>query len=234
MGNKKKEMGTLIILHGWAYEIKKWGPFLKLLAQNGVEYKMLKIPGLTAPLGEVWTLDNYIEWLDKQVISYKSPVVLLGHSNGGRISIAYVLKYPKKVSKLILIDSAGIYHKGISLQIKRFTFGNLAKLKNFMNFSLIKTLFYKIVGEIDYKTASPIMKKVLQNLINSDLRSSINNVNIPTLIIWGEHDNTTPLSDGEQMNKRIKDSKLFVIKGAKHSPQFTNQEEVFEIIRQNL
>src|SRR3989344_6868211 len=98
----------LIILHGWAYSTEKWKSFLNLLEEDGVEYEMLKIPGLTAPLKRVWTINDYMGWLRKQVISYKLPVVLLGHSNGGRIAAAFAAKYPSKVSKLILIDSAGI------------------------------------------------------------------------------------------------------------------------------
>ncbi len=226
-------MGPLIILHGWAYDVKKWAPFLEILKEKGVEYKMLKIPGLTASLEDVWTLDDYVSWL-KSVVSGQRSIVLLGHSNGGRISLAYVRKYPQKISHLILIDSAGIYHQDIFIQIKRFIFGKFARLKRFVNGNFLQGLFYKIVREYDYYKASPIMKKVLQNLLESDKNSALDEIKVPTTLIWGENDNITPLLDGRVMNEKIENSSLFTIKDAGHSPQFTHPKEVSRIVIQQL
>lgn len=223
----------IFILHGWAYSTEKWEPFLKLLERNGIEYELLKIPGLTAPLDEVWALSDYVDWLHRTTKNQER-ITLLGHSNGGRIAIAYTLKYPEKVSQLILIDSAGIYHKELLLRIKRFTFGNLAKLKNFVNSEFLKKIFYRIVREKDYSQATPVMKKVLRNLTESDLTNNLEKINAKTTIIWGENDRTTPLSDGKLMKEKIKNSELFVIKNAGHSPQFSHPKEVVNMIFNNL
>src|SRR3989338_4234164 len=103
-------MKKIIILHGWAYSTDKWRPFIEELKKSGVKSKMIKIPGLTSPLDQVWNLDDYVEWLKKNLSKEKGKVILLGHSNGGRIALAFSAKYPEKVGKLILIDSAGIFH----------------------------------------------------------------------------------------------------------------------------
>lgn len=237
MGYTKKKMGTLgensklIILHGWTCNTEKWGPFFKLLKQNRIEYEMLKIPGLTTPLNEVWTLDDYVSWLDKKTKS-ESRITLLGHSNGGRISLAYTLKHPEKVSHLILIDSAGIYHNEISLWLKRFVFKNLSRFKKIAYSSVLKNLLYKLAREGDYNKASANMKKTMQNLIESDLTDQMKKISAPTTIIWGENDTTTPLLDAKLMKEKIRNSRLFVIRGAKHSPQFSNPEEVVKIIKE--
>ena len=70
----------LLILHGWAYDTEKWKPFLKLLEEKGIDFELLKIPGLTSLLNEAWTLDDYVTWLESVVSGQKS-VVLMGHSN---------------------------------------------------------------------------------------------------------------------------------------------------------
>ena len=59
------------------------------------------------------TLEEYVEWLRSKLADERD-VVLIGHSNGGRIAIAFADRYPEKISKLILIDSAGIVHKCIA------------------------------------------------------------------------------------------------------------------------
>ena len=69
MARKKKEMGTMkvLVLHGWTYSTDKWTPFINLLKEKGVDVELLKIPGLTEELGEVWNLDSYVEWLDRKI-----------------------------------------------------------------------------------------------------------------------------------------------------------------------
>jgi len=223
----------IYILHGWAYSTHKWEQFLSELKSHGFEPIMLKIPGLTAEIEKPWDINDYVTWLEKS-LSKDKKVILLGHSNGGRIILAYCLKYPEKVTQAILLDSAGIYHNEFHLQLKRFVFGNIAKLKKILPSDDLKKVLYKTAREEDYYRASPIMKKTMANLIESDLSDKLENISIPTLIIWGENDTTTPLSDGRLIHKKIKISKLFIIKNARHSPMFTHAKEVGKIITEEL
>jgi pimeloyl-ACP methyl ester carboxylesterase len=192
---------------------------------------MLKIPGLTVPHDRVWKLDDYVEWVKDQLKDEEEPIVLLGHSNGGRISIAFAAKYPKKIKKLILIDAAGIYHNELPIRIKRFVFGVLAKVGgSFSDSETLRLMLYKFARVSDYQRADKILRKTMLNLIHTDISNLFTEISAPTTIIWGEKDDTTLLADGKIMNEKIKGSKLFVIKNAKHSPHFTNVEEVGEII----
>ncbi|MBI4091712.1 MAG: alpha/beta hydrolase [Candidatus Levybacteria bacterium] len=220
----------ILILHGWSYSIEKWKPFLKLLKESGVEYRVLKIPGLTAPLSNVWTLNNYTSWLLRKAKSEKR-IALLGHSNGGRIVAAFAAKFPEKISHLILIDSAGIIRRDFKSLIKKHVFATAAKIGRVLtNSDSIRNLFYKAVGEEDYNKASPILKKTMLNLISQDLEPVFSKVKSPTLIIWGQNDTITPVSDGEKIYVLIQDSKLKIIENASHSPQFSHPKETSEII----
>lgn len=225
MGTVKK----ILALHGWSTSTQKWGPFIEESVKRNINIKILPIPGLTKKVKKVWDLMDYVDWLATKIKTKK--VILLGHSNGGRIALAFALKHPEKVRKLILIDSAGIYHNEIYLKAKRVLFKNLAKLgKQITSSEKLRNLLYKIIGESDYRNADPIQKQIMLNLISYDLTKFLKRIKTPTLIIWGKQDRITPLSDGKLMNKLINDSKLEVIKNAKHSPQFTNPEEVAKII----
>ncbi|MDO8618706.1 MAG: alpha/beta hydrolase [Candidatus Daviesbacteria bacterium] len=236
---KSQAIIKIIVLHGWSYSAKgvdpleKWNNFVQELGLKGYQPTLLKIPGLTKNLKEVWTLEKYVDWLNTEVKNEK--VILLGHSNGGRISLAFTQKYPEKVSKLILIDSAGIYHNELPIRIKRFIFKNLAKFgKRISKSEKLKLLLYKLAREGDYKNATYKQRQTMINLINTDLTSLMSSIKTPTIIIWGEEDKVTPLSDGKNMGKLIKNSKLYVIKSAKHSPQFTHTKEVVNIINEHI
>lgn len=236
LAKKEKKLGLMkkiLVLHGWTYSTEKWTPFINLLKKEGLDVNLLKIPGLTEKLNEVWNLKTYVEWLNEKV--GKERAILIGHSNGGRISLAFSLKYPEKVEHLILIDSAGIYHNDLPIRIKRLIFKIIAKVgKNLTSSEKLRKILYKLSRERDYYDASPIVKKTMKNLITIDISQELNQIKIPTLIIWGEGDKTTPLKDGQLMHSLIKNSKLRVIKSARHSPMFTHPEEVVNKIVEEI
>lgn len=216
----------IIVLHGWATETDKWGPFLK-----EIKAELFKIPGLTQKINKPWTLDDYVEWLKKKI---GKKIILIGHSNGGRIALAFTAKYPEKVEKLILIDSAGIYHNELPHRLKMFVFRTVAKIgKAITTSERLKVLLYKLAREGDYKNANPIQRQTMINLISTDLTPILPQIKVPTLIIWGRDDKTIPLSDGKLMHRLIKGSKLKIVDG-RHSPQFTNAKEVAKIINEYL
>lgn len=228
-------MKKIIILHGWSINLDKWKAFLKELEGKKIKYDLLKIPGLTAQLNNIWTLDNYVAWLKNIVDKEKGKVILMGHSNGGRIALAFTNKYPKKVERLILIDSAGIYHNELLLRIKRIVFKTIARIgKKITSSKFLENLLYKAARESDYKNADHNTKQTMVNLISADLKPILPNIQPPTLIIWGAQDRITPLSDGELMNSLIKNSKLEIIENARHAPHFTNPKEVANIIIEEI
>ncbi|MFS8159000.1 MAG: alpha/beta fold hydrolase [Candidatus Roizmanbacteria bacterium] len=216
----------IFILHGWAYSTEKWKPLINLLENANYEVVMLEIPGLTASIDRPWTMDDYVQWLYGKLENEKDSI-LLGHSNGGRITLAYASRHPERIKHLVLIDSAGIRHNNPLIRLKRLVFKGLAKVgKLFLYSETSRSLLYKIVGESDYNKATPVMKKTMEYLIAQDLSPLLPAIKTPTLIIWGEKDTSTPLSDGVKMNSLIKKSQIFSLPLAGHSPQFTHPEIV--------
>lgn len=221
----------MYIVHGWAYETEKWSTFIDLLKKEGFDPILLNVPGLTKPLSKVWGLKDYVDWLDREIREEK--VILLGHSYGGRITLEYSRLHPKKVSHLILIDSAGVYHNELPIRLKRGFFKFLAKTgKRFTDSDLLRDLLYKFAREKDYKEANPHMKQTMVNLINSDKGREIDGIETPTTIIWGEKDMITPVSDAHYFREHLSNSTLYVVGESGHSPHFTHPEKVTEIIKQ--
>ncbi len=230
-------MGTMkiFILHGWTYSFDKWGKFADLLKRESLDSVFLKIPGLTEESNQIWDIQKYSDWLNEKLSKENGKVILLGHSNGGRIAVYFAAEHPEKVQELILIDSAGIYHKELFLQIKRFVFGSITSIgKKFTSSETLKNFLYYLAGERDYQKASPNMKLSMVNLSHHDLTPFLRKIKVPTLIIWGENDKITPVSDANLMHKLIHGSKLEIIKEARHSPFYTNLEEVVQVIKNGI
>jgi len=221
----------LYILHGWTTDTSRWEPFLKSLSSVGIEPVFLPIPGLSAEIDKPWTIDDYVEWLSRQLPGNKR-VSVLGHSNGGRIALSFALKYPERLEQIFLIDSAGIYHNDILTRTKRGVFKTLSAIgRKVTNSENAKSLLYKAVRESDYHNATPIMKETMKNLIKADLTPSLSQISTPITIVWGKNDNVTPFTDALVLKNELPHSNLFPIDGAFHSPQFTHPQQVIDIIK---
>lgn len=220
------------IIHGWTYSTEKWQALVDILRAHKITPIMLQVPGLTETSSEIWDLEKYLVWLEGKTRD-QQPFILIGHSNGGRISLAFAARYPERISQLILIDSAGVYHNELPIRLKRATFSRLARLgKAITSSPQLRRLLYKAARAQDYHDALPNMRATMANLQAADKTLPIQHVTTPTTIIWGEDDQVTPLSDAQLLARTIPDAQLYVIPGAKHSPFFTHPTEVADIIKE--
>lgn len=223
-------MKTIYIVHGWAYKTTHWTKFIDILKKKGFVVKLLQTPGLTQNNITLSSYDALLQWLDRS-IKEKDQIYLLGHSFGGRLIMEYVLKYPKKIQAIILIDSAGVYHNDIVIVFKRTIFKIIAKIgKKITSSSTLKNLLYYVARENDYNKASSNMKRIMIEAINLDKKRDVSKITTPTYIVWGKYDKITPLSDGQYLHKNIINSKLYIIDKALHAPQFSHANKVASII----
>lgn len=164
--------------------------------------------------------------------------ILIGHSFGGRIIITLCGILKMNASKIILINAAGIKHKKkLWISIKEKLYKTLKKIKLPKKiYPKYITFLIKIFGSKDYKNIDPNIRKTFINIINYDLTDYLSSIKAPTLIIWGEKDQETPISDGHLMENRIKDSGLVVIKEAHHFAYLDNYRVnniIYEFIKED-
>lgn len=234
MDKASSEMGTtamkLFIIHGWSYNLDKWRAIQPFLKAAGFEPVMLKVPGLTEPSEKVWDIEGYVEWLKNELKDEKQPAVI-GHSNGGRISLAFAQKYPGRLKHLILIDSAGLKHpqllRKLKLKILQIVAKILKPLKVIPGFG---KLVYKLIGARDYFDAADNMRLTMRNMLAADNQINLHTIQAPTTIIWGDQDKITPLKDGRSMHRQLTESQLHIIAGARHAPQASHPEHVANLI----
>lgn len=220
----------LIILHGWAYQTDRWQALLQTLQAQGLEPEFPHIPVLTEQTDHAWTVNDYMTWLERLI--GKDKVILVGHSNGGRLSLNFAGRHPGQIERLILIDSAGIPRTELAARIKRGIFWTLAKLgKPLAQVMFLRRLLYKMARAKDYLEADPISRETMTNLLKSDYALNLSAVTVPTTIIWGKDDGMTPLKDAYTLAKQLPHAQPpVVISNARHSPQFTHTDQVAKII----
>ena len=119
------------------------------------------------------------------------------------------------------------------------TYRNISKIVKIFSFvpfyDLFRKAFYKfIIRKSDYVHVPDQMKETYKNVIAEDLSQFTGFIRTPTVIIWGDKDQSTPIDDAHFMHSKIKNSKLVVINGAGHILNKECPEILVEKILENI
>ena len=217
-------MQTLYVIHGWTYTVAPWEKTTAILKKNGIELKMLHVPGLTSKSDKVWTIDQYVEWADQNI---PDGAIALGHSNGGRILLNLLSKNPAKLHHVILLDAAGVYEESKKRNIAYRVSKIMAPLKKI---TILRKVFHKLLGASDYDRAPENMKRTLANMLDSDKKLDMTKVSTPATILWGKQDNITPPRQALKMHRALRNSTLKFYDNWTHAPYICDPEGLAKAI----
>jgi pimeloyl-ACP methyl ester carboxylesterase len=150
---------------------------------------------------------------------------IIGHSHGGRTAIVLAATYPRLVDRLVLVGSAGLRPKrGVGYYSRVYTYKAVRRLLQSMPLQgpigePLRRLFESKLGSMDFRATdrqASTMRGTLIRVVNEDWRHLLPRIQASTLLIWGDQDDQTPLSDGQLMEKLIPDAGLVVFPGAGH------------------
>jgi pimeloyl-ACP methyl ester carboxylesterase len=228
----------LLILHGWGSSSGAWVEVQGKLSQQGYRVCVPDLPGFgkSGPPPRPWGMDDYARFV--ATFAHRLGVekfFLVGHSFGGRIGIRLAALHPEHLLGLVLCASAGIKPKRT---LKHRTFLALAKgghaLLSLPPLSLLREParkgLYFLVGERDYYRAQGVMRETMKKVIEEDLRPDLGKVAAPTLIVWGERDRVTPLSDACIMKEEIPNAALEIVEGAGHRLPYEEPETFTRLV----
>jgi pimeloyl-ACP methyl ester carboxylesterase len=222
----------LILLHGWGSNIDLFSGIVNF-CKSKYHVVAMDMPGFgkSDEPAEAMCVDDYVNFvLDfiRELYPEEKEIMFLGHSMGGRIIIKLAsgihdgrLQTSFTIPKVILTDAAGVIPVKTEAQKKRTR--RYKTYKSLLTKTGIAKLFpgtldrlQKKFGSADYAAASPVMRQTLVKLVNEDLVPYMPSVTMPALLIWGDRDTATPLSDGQIMEKNMPEAGLAVINGVGH------------------
>ena len=152
-------------------------------------------------------------------------VCVVAHSFGGRVAIRLSLLRPDLVSKLVLIDSAGVRPRlSLSRRLKVLVY----KLKKALGLDVSR------YGSEDYKKLEGVDRTTFSNIVTQDMSPYLRLIDKPTLIRWGDRDIDTPMYMARKMLRHIPDSALVVLEGEGHFGYLYQQKRVRMIIKSFL
>ena len=213
----------ILFLHGWGASLESFKRMIAPLSKN-FRCISLDAPGCgKSDLPEnPLTPEDYCEITKEfmKKVGTKNPI-MIGHSNGGRTILNMCADEMVKPKKIVLFGAAGIKSKKTFKQkVRQTTYKTCRKV---LELPIIRLYTKEALdalrshfGSADYKSAPPVMRQTLVNLINSDVTDKLSNIKASTLLIWGENDTASPLWMAKVMEEKIKDCGLVVMPGLSH------------------
>ncbi len=219
------EGDTVLLLHGWNAPAETYRLIIDHLASR---YRVVapNAPGCggSDEPPEPWGVDDFVDFTrDFAAALSIERATLIAHSFGGRTVIKLMNRRPRpfEVDRIVLMDAAGIRPKrGAGYYLKVYAFKaakavcSLPPVRRIAPHAADRAR--KAFGSADYRQASGVMRQTMVRCINEDLTPLLGGIDVPTLLIWGENDTDTPLSDGKRMERDIPDAGLVTVEGAGH------------------
>jgi len=244
---------TLVLVHGMGASASlDWGQVIKPLAAR---YRVIALDQIGWGLSDKptidYTIDTWVDFLGEFLRTQNiSHAAFAGESLGGWIVAKYAIAAAHdaqlpKVDKLILTDAAGhaaLFQARAGAASSSFPYSRgpstLASYRDgfrgiFFNAKVPDDAFtlqmYKLkLSWRDADTGASLLSSLTgdpKRLAAQAVDGHLQEIHVPTLVVWGANDTLVPLADGQDFAKNIPGAKLVVIPECGHVPPVEKADE---------
>jgi 3-oxoadipate enol-lactonase len=222
---------TVLMLHGIGGGHLSFAPQVETLASSGYRAVAWDMPGYgrSAPI-EPYNFKGLAQSCIALIEALKcGEVVLLGHSMGGMVAQEVMARRPELVSKLVLCGTSPSFGKADGEWQREFIAQRTAPLDAGRTMAeLAEALVPQIVGPGSLpegvRLATHCMslvpastyRRALEALVTFDRRANLARIQVPTLVVAGEHDPNAPPSMMKRMADAIARSTYLEMRGIGH------------------
>lgn len=227
----------LVLLHGLFGTLSNFDGILRHFEKK-VNVVIPILPIYEMPLKKVG-INGYVEYV-KNFIHFKNyeKVDILGNSLGGHIATIYTIENQEKVRSLILTGSSGLYESAMGTTFPKRGDYTFIKNKTEATFYNPEVATKELVDEV-YNIVNDRNKGIrivitAKSAIRNNLSQRLNNIKVPTLLVWGNQDTITPPFVGEKFKELIKDSKLEIVEYCGHAPMMEHPKKFNKLLEEFL
>jgi pimeloyl-ACP methyl ester carboxylesterase len=236
-----------VFLHGWIASHQLYRHVFKDLGDM-FHYTALDLVGCgdsdkPAPRDCAYDAPFYAESLRAflDAVELKHPITLVGQSMGGMVATEFAIRFPQRVKRLVLVDSAGIEVPppalGRLLQtpiLGRALYMALGGSKRALKDFLLNDVWHNkavydeaVVDDMMRVQRQPggkaaayaTLTRMVSPRVFKSFHARFDEIAVPTKILWGERDSLFPLATcGRAIERKVKGSTLAVVAGSGHEP----------------
>ena len=229
---------TLVLLHGLGADRSSFETVAGLLAP-GNHLIIPDLPGFGEsgqPQDQDYGIDAQVERLDRFVTALGLEHFHLGgNSMGGWIAASYAARHSGKVKSLWLLGAAGTEDMLLTeaVAVRRDEGRYLLLARNRAEFdAVIRRIFhrppflpycFRWLGTRQAVASFPLHSRIFDQLLDNghdyQLEPHLPNLTVPTLLVWGEHDEVVPLAVMRTFQRLLPRSTVALMEGVGHVPQ---------------
>jgi pimeloyl-ACP methyl ester carboxylesterase len=209
-----EETGTgkpLVLLHGLSGSGRWWERNVPFLAERFHVY-VIDLIGFGASRGQPFVLrraaDLLRQWLDALEIEQLAAV---GHSMGGFIAADLTIRFPERVEQLVLVDAAAL---PIGRPLWRHGWDMVRALR------YMPLDFLPVLVQDAWHAGPATLIRAMQEIRQTDLAEQLDQIAVPTLVVWGENDTLLDPLVGRALARSVAQAQLALIPGAGHNPMW--------------
>jgi pimeloyl-ACP methyl ester carboxylesterase len=222
---------TVLMLHGIGGGHLSFAPQVETLASSGYRAVAWDMPGYgrSAPI-EPYNFKGLAQSCITLIEALKcGDVALVGHSMGGMVAQEVMARRPELVSKLVLCGTSPSFGKPDGDWQREFIAQRTAPLDAGKSMAeLAEVLVPQMVGPASLpegvRLATHCMslvpastyRRALEALVTFDRRANLPLIQVPTLVVAGEHDRNAPPSVMKKMADAIPRSTYLEMHGVGH------------------
>ncbi|WP_096203150.1 alpha/beta fold hydrolase [Bacillus sp. FJAT-45350] len=221
----------LVLLHGLGNNSRSWKKQLEGLKEHFTVIAW-DAPGYGAssdPTEEFQTFGQFAQVLHDfvEALPFES-IYLLGHSMGSAIAVEFCSRYPDKVKALILASSTRGSYALTAEENKKKLEQRHQMIDTLPGVEIAKRRVPNLLSPYApadvHKEAEEIMsqvrpagyRSVANSLFHLNPNDMVKTIQAPTLVICGELDKVTPVSESEYFHQEISNSSMSIIKKTGH------------------
>ena len=165
--------------------------------------------------------------------------VVIGHSGGGAVALTYALRFPERVSHLILVSTAAWWSDPAPLRTDRGFPATEEEMRERMREEVRRSVRHPEVFARAMDELLPRMRfsperlrwVVTTGAKSYDVREHLSEIRIPTLILHGADDTRIPLERAYELQRGISGSRLVILDDAGHWPHVEKRAEFVDAVK---
>jgi len=212
------EAPRVLALHGWARSHRDFDAVLSGGGDGPLPALALDLPGFGAspPPPAAWGVEAYAEMVGRVLDDMGTPVVVLGHSFGGRVALHLAVQRPEAVRALVLTGAPMLRpQKGNQRVALAYRVTRRLHALRLVSDDAMEAARQRF-GSADYRAAQGVLREVLVRAVNETDEVQLDAVRCPVHLVWGGDDTAAPLEVAERAVTRLAHGDLAVHPGVGH------------------
>lgn len=232
------EPPAVVALHGWRRTHADFSRSLGPGSPGGpLAVAALDLPGFGASPEPpaAWGSPEYAEVVARVVEGLGAgPVVVVGHSLGGRVAVRLAARRPELVRGLVLTGAPVAPRGGPTPRPKpAFRVARRLHRLGLLPESAMERARQRH-GSADYRAASGVVRQVLVRMVGESYEEDLARLQGPVELVWGDDDSAAPVEGARRLATTIPGARLTVCPGAGHLTPLTVPDELRAATRRLL